>query len=228
MALDDRIAGRKLVESFRFGLPTDSSGELIRSSAGAPLMRIDATPVSAGMVRFTGTALTRARGILLFAGAVLLLLAFAWTDRRTPGFRIGAVVIALVATALVPWNNFSNYVRAFDPAYYYISGGGPFTANAGVLGMTAALILLAVFAIVRAPHGRISRPLAWLAGLIAIIAGLLALVAGAAGISVPPSGSAISLWLWWEVPLFLVVFACWLTAAWLVRLGSDGKGAPAM
>jgi signal transduction histidine kinase len=228
LALDDGIAGRKLVESFRFNAPTDSTGELIRSASGSPLMRIDATPVSAGMVTFAGTARARARGILLFAIAVVLLLAFAWTDRRTPGFRISAVGIALVAAALVPWNNFSNYVRAFDPAYYYISGGGPFTANAGVLGISATLLLLAVFAIVRAPHGRIAKPLAWLAGLIATVAGLVALVAGAGGISLPPSGSSISLWLWWEVPLFLIVFACWLTGAWLVRLGGDGKGAPSM
>jgi two-component system nitrogen regulation sensor histidine kinase NtrY len=228
VALDDRLAGRNLVESFRFGLPTDSSGELIRSSGDAPLMRIDATPVSAGMVSFASNARARARGMLLLAIGLILLLGFAWTDRRAPGFRIGAVAIVLVATALVPWNNFSNYVRAFDPANYYISGGGPFTANAGVLGISAALIVLAVFAIVRAPHGRIAKPLAWSAGLIATVLGLVALVAGASGISLPPSGSTISLWLWWEVPLFLAVFACWLTAAWLIRLGGDSKGAPAV
>lgn len=228
IALDDRIAGRNLVESFRFGLPPDSAGELIRSGAGIPLMRIDATPVSAGMVSFARTARARARGILLFAIGLVLILGFAWTDRRAMGFRIGAVVMALIAIALVPWNNFSNYVGAFNPAYYYIAGGGPFTANAGVLGISAALILLAVFAIVRAPHGRIARPLAGTAAAIAATVGVLALLAGASGIFLPPSGSTLSLWLWWEVPLFLLVFGCWLIAAWLIRLGDAGGGAPQM
>ncbi|HUQ48310.1 MAG TPA: HAMP domain-containing sensor histidine kinase [Gemmatimonadaceae bacterium] len=227
-ALDDQISGTKLVESFRFGLPADSTGELIRSAAGTPLMRIDATPVSPGLVSYAATTRARARGIILFAVAVLLMLGFAWTDRRALGFRVVAVVIALVAIALVPWNNFSNYFRAFDPAYYYIPGGGPFTANAGVLGISAALVLLAVFAIVRAPHRRIARPLAWAAALVAAGVGVATLLLGASGISLPRSGSSISLWLSWEVPLFLILFACWLTAAWLIGLGGDSKGAPRM
>ncbi|HZK77742.1 MAG TPA: hypothetical protein VFC35_02455, partial [Gemmatimonadaceae bacterium] len=228
IALDDRIAARKLVESFRFGLPTDSSGELIRSAGGVPLMRIDATPVSAGMVAFAGAARARGRGIILFGIGLVLILGLAWSDRRAIGFRIAALAIAFVAIALVPWNNFSNYSRVFDPAYYYISAGGPFTANAAVLAMSAALLVFAAFAVLRAPHGGTSRVLAWIGCVIAVAAGVIAVFAGASGISLPPAGSTLVLWLWWEVPLFLILFAFWLVAAWLARLGSGKSGAPQM
>ncbi len=228
IALDDRIATRKLVESFRFGLPTDSSGELIRSAAGVPLMRIDATPVSAGMVSFTGAARARTRGIALLGVALLVMLGLVWSDRRAIGLRLTALAIAYVAIALVPWNNFSNYARAFDPAYYYISAGGPFTANIAVLMMTATLLLLAVFAIVRTPHRGAGKPLAWIGCAIAIVAGVYALLAGASGITLPTSGSTLLLWVSWEVPLFLVIFALWLAAAWFARLGAGQTGPPRM
>jgi len=226
IALDDRISSRNLVESFRFGLPSDSSGELIRSVSGAPIMRIDATPVSAGLVDFAGAAKTRARGTILLAAGVLLMLALSWSDRRAVGFRIAALAIAVVAIALVPWNNFSNYARVFDPAYYYLSWGGPLTANVGVLTMVTALLVLGVFAITRSRKISLPRLVAWPLSVVAAAGGLLATMGGASGISLPTYGSTLPLWLWWEMPLFLTCFALWLTSAWLARVGSGKNGAP--
>ncbi|MEO5903018.1 MAG: ATP-binding protein [Gemmatimonadaceae bacterium] len=228
IALDDRLAARKLVESFRFGLPSDSVGELIRAANGAPLMRIDATPVSPGLVGFAASVQTRERGTVLLTIGLVVMLVLSWTRRRAIWYRAAAIAIAIVAIALVPWNNFSNYSKAFDPAYYYLSGGGPLTANAGVLLMFATLLVLGVFAASRARRVTLPRSLAWILGAVAAVGGPLATMAGAAGISLPTSGSTLLLWLLWEVPLFLICFAFWLVAAGFFRIGSGKVGVPSL
>ena len=226
IALDDGVSSRRLVESFRFGSAADTSGELIRSAAGTPLLRIDATPVSAEIINFAGTARTRARGTVILSIGLLLMLAFAWSDRRALAYRFSALAIAFVAIALVPWNNFSNYSRVFDPAYYYLSAGGPLTANSGVLMMSGVLLLIAVFAAIRSGKVSITRPIAWAGSAMAAALGMLVGIVGASGISLPPSGSTILLWLSWQISLFVIVFAFWLASAWLVRVARRKRGAP--
>jgi 4-amino-4-deoxy-L-arabinose transferase-like glycosyltransferase len=69
----------------------------------------------------------RARGTVALVIFVLAFLAYAWRDRRSLSERIFAIVVALVVTALVPWNSFSNTSRVFDPAYYFSKLAGPLT-----------------------------------------------------------------------------------------------------
>jgi len=228
IALDDRIGARNLVESFRFGPPSDSTGELIRTASGTPLVRIDATPVSPGLVDFAASGKTRARGTVVLLIGLVVMLALSWMKRRAIGYRIAALAIALVAISLVPWNNFSNYSRAFDPAYYYLSAGGSLTANAGVLMMSATLLVLGVFAVSRAKRVSVAKPLAWVLCGVTAIAGLAATMAGAEGISLPTSGSTLLLWLIWEIPVFLICFAFWLISAWFVRIARRKPGTPSL
>jgi signal transduction histidine kinase len=228
IAVDQRIATRKTVESFRFGLPGDSTGELIRSAAGAPLMRIDATSLSAGVVKFDQAAAARARGIVLVAIGLVALIVVAWSDRRSLGLRLAALAIGLVAIALVPWNDFSNFSGLFDPAYYYLASGGTVAANAGALAMSAAVLFLAVIALVRSRRPGLPRVIAFPAAALGVVLGIALTVFAASGISLPPSGSTIVLWLGWETPLFLMLFAFWLGALWLVRTGPARRGAPQM
>ncbi|MEP6508007.1 MAG: ATP-binding protein [Gemmatimonadales bacterium] len=228
IALDDRIASRGLVDAFRFGTSSDSNGELIRSASGAPLMRIDASPVSAGLVRFAASEKTRERGTVVLIIGLVVMLALSWTKRRGIWYRIAALAIAMMAIALVPWNNFSNYARAFDPAYYYLSEGGPLTANAGVLLMFATLLLPGVFAITRAGRVSVAKSIAWVLSGGAAAAGVVATRGGAEGISVPTSGSTLVLWMLWEIPVFLVCFALWLTSAWFARVARGKSGAPGL
>ncbi len=225
-ALDERVAARKTVDAFRYNAYPDSSGELIRAASGAPLMRIDATPLPGEVVRFVKAGAIRARGTLLLAAGILVMLALAWSDRRAIGFRLSALVVSIVAVALVPWNNFSNYFKAFDPAYFYLPAGGPFTANIGVMAMSAAFLLLAVFALVRSRRKGLSRAVGLPLSVVSVVAGVGVVVAASSGISVPPAGSTLLLWLSWEVPLFLVLFAFCLFAAWLAKMGTARSRAP--
>lgn len=228
IAVDQRIAARNTVQSFRFGVPGDSTGELIRAGDGAPLMRIDATSLSTGVVRFDQATTARARGIVLVAIGLVALIFFAWSDRRSLELRLAVVAVAAVAIAIVPWNNFSNFSRLFDPAYYYQASGGSLTANSGVLAMSATMLFLAVIAIVRSRRRGLPRVIAFASAVICTVLGVVLAVIAASGISLPPAGSTMLLWLGWETPLFLILFAFWLAALWLMRTGATRRGAPQM
>ncbi len=225
-SLDARVARRDKIASYAFGMPGDTSvGESVLEVRGATLLRADATPLPRDIVRFARSAKIRAWGTILLCVGALLLLGFAWRDRKLLGERLFAVAIGLVASALVPWSNFSNTARAFDPTYYFSPIGGPFTANAGVLAITSALLVLAVYAIVRSRRFRPPRGLAVVGSIAFAVAGPLIVEAIAPGIAYPSWGTIAALWLTWEIPLFLLVFAFWLTAAWLARTAFRQRGA---
>ncbi|MEO8195029.1 MAG: HAMP domain-containing sensor histidine kinase, partial [Gemmatimonadales bacterium] len=224
-ALDEQGEARAMVESFRFAPPTDTAGpDLIRGASGIPLMRVDAVPLSAEVVAFRNSTAAQGRGTIVFALAILFLLAVAWSDRRSLPRRLFAIAVSLAAIALVPWNNFSNFSRAFDPAYFYSPLAGPLTANAGVFAMFAALLVLGVIACIRARRTRLSRGLAVIGATTLLIGGVAIAELAAEGIALPHWGSTPSLWLGWEIPLFLLIFAFWLAAAWLGRGAT--RGAP--
>lgn len=225
-AIDQHVAARKMVDLFRFGLPSEGTGELVRSAARAPLLRVDAVPLAPDVLRFRQAAAVRAKGTVVLGLLIMLMLALAWSDRRAAGLRLATLAIALLAIALVPWNNFSDSFRIFDPAFFYLSNAGPFAANAGVLSMFAALLLIAVLAIVRSRRAHLPGWLAIAGSIIAVPLGLVVVAVAANGISVPPGGSTILLWLSWEVPLFLILFAFWLVALWLAMDRGQQGGAP--
>jgi signal transduction histidine kinase len=218
-ALDAEVEGRDQVESYAFAVPGDTSvGEPVLRVGGATLLRGDVTPLPREMARFNHTARARAWGSLLLFAGLLVLLTVAWHDRKLLGERLLALAFCGIAVALVPWSSFSNTARAFDPTYYYSPLAGPLTANAGVLTITAALLLLTVYALIRS---RRVQPPGWAALVGAMlfgVAGPVLALAAAAGIAYPPWGTTAGLWLTWEIPFFLVIFACWLGAAWLAGI----------
>ena len=219
--LDSRISGRDEIESFTFAPGSDTgAGQAILAVNGATALRADAIPLPRAMVQFDRVATARAWGTILFGLGLLALLAVAWRDRKLLGQRLFAIGVCAVAVGIVPWNSLSNSLRAFDPTYYYSPIGGPFTANAGVLGISSALLLLLVYALIRSRRVRASRPAALVAALILAAAGPLLVLQALRGIAHPGWGTTATLWLTWEIPLFLILFAFWLAAFWLVFLGS--------
>jgi len=117
--------------------------------------------------------------------------------------RLAVLGVALTCIALVPLSQYSNVSRLFDPSVYFASLGRQLTANAGALSITAALALLGLIAVV-GMRGR--HPSRLLAGVtVAIVAGLgpFLLRALANGIQIPSRGVDASLWLMWEIPIFL-------------------------
>lgn len=223
-ALDATPGSRRLVESFRFGPVEDTAaGDVVHDSRGRPLLRVDAEPRTAESVSFGEAATARGRGLMLLGIGILIVLGLGWGDRRSLGARLAVLTTAAVAIALVPWNNFSNYARVFDPAYFYSSVAGPFTSNAGVFSMFGLLMLLAVIALIRARRIPASRIVAGTLGTIAIAGGTTMAGIAARGIVLPRAGAPMAVWMMWEIPLFLCVFASWLAAFWFARIAIGAR-----
>jgi hypothetical protein len=53
---------------------------------------------------------------------------------------------------------------------------------------------------------------------VAAVGGFAVTENAARGIVVPLRGATASLWIEWQIPLFLLLFAFWLAAAWLLRI----------
>ncbi|HTR78639.1 MAG TPA: ATP-binding protein, partial [Gemmatimonadaceae bacterium] len=121
--------------------------------------------------------------------------------------------LVLLCIALIPLNEFSGQTRLFDAAVYFARLGGPFTANAGALGISSAVVLLAVMAVVRRRRRRISAALGVVT--VAVVAGVGPYLLGALarGIATPLHGVDASLWLIWEVPIFLAAVLVLLAGA---------------
>ena len=99
-ALEERLDERRLVAAFRFSPPSDSAaGILVESVGGHPLMRMEATPLSGGQVRFAAAAAVRARGVVILGVLAILMLAVGWSDRRKLGRRLFTIVAAASAVA---------------------------------------------------------------------------------------------------------------------------------
>jgi len=225
-SVNSRLSATQAVTSYEFA-PGDSTagGEAVLSLDGRPLLRATPQLAAPGEVRFRQAAMLRARGTVALVILVLIFLAYAWRDRHALTDRLLALGFALMLSALVPWNSFSNTSRAFDPGYYFSRLAGPLTANAGALWISACLILMAVFAVIRArPNASWPRPAAATAALLLLGIGLPFASNIVRGIGQPPWGSTPGLWLLWEVPLFIFLFAVLLGAYWTIRMALGWVG----
>ncbi|HEX6628583.1 MAG TPA: ATP-binding protein [Gemmatimonadaceae bacterium] len=218
--LENQLAAEQGVTGYDFSPASDVRG-------GPPVLVVNKTPVVRAVprlatpeeVRFRRAATFRARGTVALVILLVAFLFFAWRSRRQPGLRLFAIATALVITAVVPWNSFSNASRVFDPAFYFSKLAGPLTANAAALFISSALILLAVYAVIRArPNPRWPRALAAVGAVVTLGIGIPFASNIVRGIGQPPWGTTAGLWLSWEVPLFIFLFAVLLLAFWLTRI----------
>lgn len=216
--LASRVTERTFVQAFRFGLAEDSSAGVPVVSGNEALLRVDAIPLAGGQVRFVSGGRVRARAMAVFVLLVFFLLALGWSDRRAVLRRLFSLAAVGVAVALIPWNQFSNFSRAFNPAYYYSRILGPFTGSAGAFLMLSALVLLAVMAVIRARQIRLHRTIAGLGAIVLLIAGPILVRAASLGIALPPWGATAIVWLQWQLPMFLLLFAFWLAGMWLAAM----------
>jgi two-component system nitrogen regulation sensor histidine kinase NtrY len=210
----ETIAQRTGVRGFRFGPPGDTAavgGRVFRVGDRA-LFSASAIPYAQGEMRLH--VVERARlmvGLLLCIALACFVLA-CWRARRSLAWRSAVIGVALACVALTPLSAFSNYSRLFNPALYFTPLGGPLTANAAALGLTSALVLLLLLAALR----RGARWNRWVGvAVVLVVAGLgpFLLRDLARGIQIPAAGVSVSLWLIWEVPLFLAAVCVILTGA---------------
>ncbi|MFL5637420.1 MAG: ATP-binding protein [Gemmatimonadaceae bacterium] len=199
-------------------------GAVVLSANGAPILRALPRLATVEEASFRRASMLRARGTLVLIILALAFLAYAWRDRHALADRLIAVGAGLGITALIPWNSFSNTSRIFDPAYYFSRLAGPLTASAAALSISSALALLAVYAIIRArPNPRWPRIYAALAAVATLGIGIPLASNIVRGIGQPPWGSTPGLWLSWEIPLFLFLFAVALAAYWMIRIALGGS-----
>jgi len=219
-SLDSRVAPFQGVASYEFAPAADTTGgPVVLSYRGKAILRALARLAEPGEVHFRSASMLRARGAVGLVILVLAFLVFAWRDRRSLSERLFAIVVALGITALVPWSSFSNTSRLFDPAYYFSNLAGPLTANAAALAISSALVLVAVYAVIRAyPNSRMPRLYAAIGALLTLGVGIPFASNIVRGIGQPPWGSTPGLWLSWEIPLFIFLFAVLLAAYWLLRM----------
>ena len=180
---------------------------------GQRLTYVRAAPLTEAAVRLERRQSARLAVALVLALALGCFLIAAWRVGRKLRWRLATIGAALVCTAYVPLGAFSNYSRLFNASFYITPIGGALTANAGALMITGVLTLLGLMAAVR----RLARdrPRAWWALAVLVIAGLgpFLLRDLARGIVIPIYGVNASLWLIWEVPIFLAGCAVLLAGA---------------
>jgi signal transduction histidine kinase len=228
------IAAAMGMPGFQFaaGLPAPGTAEAAAwqplRDDGRVLIEVRPAPMQQAAVRLE--KLQRAQSVVALVAALALaaFLIGAWRIDRRFTRRLATVGVALLCTALAPLSAFSNDSRLFNVSLYYTPIGGALTANAGALIITGALVLLTLLAAVR----RLARrtPHAWWGLAVLAIAGLgpFLLRDLARGISIPIYGINPSLWLIWEVAIFLAGCSVLLAgaAAGSAALG-PGRGVPA-
>jgi signal transduction histidine kinase/HAMP domain-containing protein len=225
LPLANRIANASGLSGFQFGPPVDSTSgpEVLHySSGGRELFDVRAAPLAQGEVAQRIAERVRARAGFAFVVALICFIIGVWRGTRNISQRVAALAVGLACTALVPLNQYSNLTRLFDPALYFTPKGGPLTGNAGALVTTGAIVLLGVLAVFRRRAQRISK---WGAvATILLVAGLgpFLLRELARGVQIPAHGVDASLWLIWEIPLFLAAVSVLLagSAAGATLLGA--------
>ncbi len=227
--LDLRVARSTGVVGFAYAAAAASApGSVVLSIGGEPFLAARALVAAPEALRHDAQERAVARGALLLAFLVLLLLATAW--RRDAGLapRFAVLAVAFVTLLLVPLSALSNRWVVFDPTFFFVGAGGPFTANAGALAISSSLVLLGLLSALRAGARPRSRLQALVVALLVSVVGPFVLRELARGIQVPAIGASTGLWLAWQVTLFLSAVTVLLlgVTAGRAALGGARDGLP--
>ena len=221
---------RSGIAGFRFVPVAEAAtlaGARVVRAEGHDLFAVRAESLTQGEVQLRLLERSRLLVGFLLAIALACFIVAAWRDRREMAWRATLVAVGLACVALTPLSAFSNYSRLFDPALYFTPLGYSLTANAAALALTSALVLLLLLAAVRKQARLEARLLAVVIVLVVAGLGPFLLRDLARGIQIPSYGVSASLWLIWEVPLFLAAVSVILAgaAAGSAALGSS-RGLP--
>ncbi|NUQ92428.1 MAG: hypothetical protein HOQ26_05865, partial [Gemmatimonadaceae bacterium] len=195
--------------------------ELPLSGGGVLLVRVEATSPQEALLRLIERV--RVRGGILLVVVLAAFLAAMWRARRSLLFRFASLAVPLACVAIVPLNELSNVSRFFDPALYFAPLGGPYTGSLAALGITGAVLLLGLLALLRSPFVTRSRVAAAAAVLVVAGLGPFLLRDLARGVQPPATGVSPTLWLAWETALFLAAGALVLAGASAGRAALGGR-----
>jgi nitrogen fixation/metabolism regulation signal transduction histidine kinase len=215
-AVDERLATRSGLHGYQFALPTVR--ELAESTpyigrGGDTLFRVRPLVPAQGEAALLALDRTRERGAVVLALALIMFIGASWARLRSLLWRLTTLAVALACVGLVPLGTFSSDTPLFDPTVYSARLGGPFTASVGALGISSAILLLALLTVLRARARASWRLAAMVIVVIVMSLGPFMLRDLARGVTVPASGITLALWLSWQVALFLAAAALLLGAA---------------
>ncbi len=167
------------------------------------------------MLRYRAAAPTRgnavarqletARGLCgaVLACWALALIMVAWRRRPSLAEQLGALAAGAIVVGLVPLGALSNVSWIFDPSLYFVRIGTITMAGLVALLLSGALLTLAGLALRRARLAYHSRLVPGVVLLALAVIGPFLLRALAGGITLPSSGVATTLWLAWQIGIFL-------------------------
>ena len=189
---------------------------------GDAVLSVRAVVAPPGVVALQMLERASLRSGALWILIALLFIATAWRREHRLAARHAALTTVVAAVALLPLGAYSNFSRWFDAGLYFTPTLGPLTANVAALATVSALVLMALFAVLRRPPRPRTR-WTWIAVLVVVAAVSPFLLRDLArGIRVPMSGVTSDLWLAWEISVFLAAFAALLLG---VTAGQAGVGA---
>ncbi len=185
----------------------------------------DPAAVRAGLLEDARRVAAPGLALLTVLAAATLWQLGARTRMARASASTAALGLPLAVLALTPLGSLSNVTRLFDPAVYFSPIGGALTSTLGALSATGAVAVLAVATAWRgadaAGAARWNSPLRARGGAAlaaAAFAGGAWLIGGLArGISPPPGGATIALFVAWEGAFCLVAAAVLLWVLSLMR-----------
>ncbi len=205
--------------------PATVEGDSVRGVMvdGDAVLAVRAVMAPREVVALQAAERARLRSGALLALLALLFIATAWRREHRLRTRLATLAVVVLALALLPLGAYSNLSRWFDPGLYYTPALGPLTANVAALAVVSALVLMALFAVLRGAPRRRTR-WTWIV-LLVVVAAVSPFVLRdiARGIRVPSSGVTTSLWLAWEVPIFLAAFSVLLLGVTAGQAGLSGR-----
>ena len=216
------------LRSFGFGGPRPRDATWTVLDAGTrDIATVRPILYSAGEARAHLVEHARLVGAAGLAIAVIFLTGVAWRRPASVTQRLLALVVAVVLVAIIPFNAYSNASVLFDPSVYFAALGGPFTGSLAALAATSGIALLGFFALGRSRMRLRSRWPGLLAVLMIAALGPFLLRDLSRGIALPARGAGVTLWLSWQVALFLAASALLLAGASAGRLALGGsRGMP--
>lgn len=191
---------------FDYCLPSCAAG----ASNPAPdtLFSIRTVPPAQGSYKL---ALLESGGRAVTFGALLCLIGLlAVGEIRT---RYLALALTGALLPFTPAGARAGLASFFSPATYYWAAFDPLTASAGALFLTSVIAMVAIVALRIRPVPRAAGVIA--GGIVALVAPFVAR-ALARGISPPPAGVGLGLWLGWEISLAVAAAALVLLVAALL------------
>jgi two-component system, NtrC family, nitrogen regulation sensor histidine kinase NtrY len=161
------------------------------------------------------TAAARAAGAAATAGMLLLVLLFAVAAAGEPATRYGLLLLGVAVLARAPVGQSLGFDLFFSPIAFFRPALGPLSESAGALAVLALVLTLLSVALWNHPPRRrwFSIPLA----IVLMLGSPVVLRYLARGITPPPQGASLGLWLGWELTLAMAAMAPIVLAAAVLR-----------